>query len=60
VARDRELMKRLAIEPLVPAGLAATHSHEHAHEEGHVHGPDCSHSHAPARPGAACNATRQR
>ena len=24
----------------------------------HVHGPDCSH--APARPGAACNATRQR
>ena len=24
------------------------------------HGPGCSHTHAPARPGAACNATRQR
>jgi biotin synthase len=52
VARDRALMTRLGIEPLVPPGLAA--------DAGHVHGPGCSHAHAPARPGAACNATRQR
>jgi biotin synthase len=60
VARDRELLTRLGIEPLVPPGLAAsapTHSHELEDAE-HVHGPGCSHS-AP-RPGAACNATRQR
>src|SRR3954471_12551391 len=54
VARDRLLMTRLGIEPLVPAGLAAGDGGEH------VHGPDCSHAHTPARPGAACNATRQR
>jgi len=60
VARDRALMARLGIEPLVPPGLAANGAQGHAHEEGHVHGPGCSHSHAPSRPGAACNATRQR
>jgi biotin synthase len=60
VARDRALMTRLGIEPLVPAGLAANGAQEHAQTDGHVHGPGCSHSHAPARPGAACNATRQR
>src|SRR5207342_2470336 len=60
VARDRALMARLGIEPLVPVGLAASHgASEHSPEE-HVHGPDCSHSHASPRPGAACNATRQR
>jgi biotin synthase len=48
VARDRALMTRLGIEPLVPAGLAARG------EAGHSHG------HSPARPGSACNATRQR
>jgi biotin synthase len=59
VARDRALMTRLGIEPLVPAGLAtSTGTHPHAHEE-HVHGPGCSHS-TPARPTGACNATRQR
>jgi len=60
VARDRALMARLGIEPLVPAGLAANAAPEHAHAEGHVHGPGCSHSLAPARPGASCSATRQR
>jgi biotin synthase len=50
VARDRALMARLGIDPLVPPGLAAEH----------VHGPGCAHDHAPARPVAACNATRQR
>jgi biotin synthase len=50
VARDRALMARLGIDPLVPPGLAAEH----------VHGPGCGHDHAPARPVAACNATRQR
>jgi biotin synthase len=62
VARDRALMTRLGIEPLVPAGLAASNgSVEQAHgPEEHVHGPGCSHAHAPSRPGAACNATRQR
>ena len=60
VARDRALMTRLGIEPLIPVGLAASGAQEHAQVDGHVHGPGCSHSHAPARPGAACNATRQR
>jgi len=55
VARDRLLMTRLGIEPLVPAGLADRV--ETAADE-HVHGPGCSH--AAPRPGAACNATRQR
>ncbi|HLA70167.1 MAG TPA: biotin synthase BioB [Steroidobacteraceae bacterium] len=60
VARDRALLTRLGIEPLVPPGLAArtdAPAHGHEHEE-HVHGPGCSH--AAPRPGAACNATRQR
>jgi biotin synthase len=57
VARDRALLARLGIEPLVPPALAdAREAAEH------VHGPNCSHtvSHAAPRPGAACNATRQR
>jgi biotin synthase len=54
VARDRALLTRLGIEPLVPPALAA----QAAESAEHVHGPDCSHG-AP-RPGAACNATRQR
>jgi biotin synthase len=58
VARDRALLTRLGIEPFTPPGLAAPEAK--AHEEAHVHGPGCSHAHAPARPGAACNATRQR
>ena len=49
VARDRALMQRLGIEPLVPPGLGS---------DEHVHGPGCDHS--PARPTAACSATRQR
>jgi biotin synthase len=61
VARDRALLTRLGIEPLVPPGVAAMQTGESA---GHVHGPGCSHehehAHAPARPGSACNATRQR
>src|SRR5688572_4426160 len=68
VARDRALMTRLGIGPLIPAGLEANadgvvEGREHHHHEtvaGHVHGPGCAHEHAPARPGAACNATRQR
>jgi biotin synthase len=60
VARDRALFDRLGITPMiaapvVPAPAAAT---EPAHVVAHVHGPDCDH--APARPTAACNATRQR
>ena len=56
VARDRALMSRLGIEPLIPAGLDAPKSKDH------VHGPGCAHehAHAPVRPGASCNATRQR
>jgi biotin synthase len=57
VARDRALLARLGIEPLVPPAVAAAHGQESAP---HVHGPDCAHSHAPVRPGASCNATRQR
>jgi len=68
VARDRALMTRLGIGPLIPAGLTANadgvvETREHHHHENvseHVHGPDCSHDHAPARPTAACNTTRQR
>jgi biotin synthase len=55
VARDRLLMTRLGIEPLVPPGLA---DRVGTPAEEHVHGPGCSH--AAPRPGAACNATRQR
>jgi biotin synthase len=59
VVRDRELLTRLGIQPLVPPAVAAAQANEAAE---HVHGPDCSHvvSHAAPRPGAACNATRQR
>ena len=59
VVRDRDLMKRLGIEPLIPAGLPAPVSQEAA---GHVHGPQCAHdhAHAPVRPASACSATRQR
>ena len=59
VARDRALMTRLGIEPLIPAGLPAPTSQDPA---GHVHGPHCAHdhAHAPVRPASACNATRQR
>jgi hypothetical protein len=64
-------MARLGIGPLVPPGLTANgegvvESREHHHhetiDEAHVHGPDCAQDpgHAPKRPGAACNATRQR
>jgi biotin synthase len=53
VTRDRELLERLGIHPLTPPALAAA-----APE--HVHGPECAHEHAPARPTHACNATRQR
>jgi biotin synthase len=91
VARDRALMTRLGIGPLIPAGARVSdgvvetsaqdhhdhgHAHDHAHEHGqgcgqdsaHVHGAGCAHDHghdhdgghAPVRPGAACNATRQR
>jgi biotin synthase len=61
VARDRALMTRLGIEPLVPTGLAANAAHAPEQAcDGHVHGPGCSHAQAPARPAAACNATRQR
>ena len=52
VARDRALLERLGIHTLTPPALAEPAEH--------VHGPDCAHAHAPARPGAACNATRQR
>ena len=70
VARDRALMARLGMEPLIPPGLAAGSNgvveipaHDPAGQAGHVHGPGCAHVHdhqAPARPAAACSATRQR
>jgi biotin synthase len=67
VARDRALMQRLGIGPLIPPGVTVTdgivEESAHAHPE-HEHGPGCAHDHgqghAPARPGSACNATRQR
>jgi biotin synthase len=46
VARDRELMSRLGIEPLVPPAVAAAR--------------EVAHGHAPARPTGTCSATRQR
>src|SRR5262245_25380920 len=55
VERDRALLTRLGIEPLVPPAVAAARA-----GEPHVHGPDCAHDHSPARPTHACNATRQR
>jgi biotin synthase len=58
VARDRALLTRLGIQPFTPPSLAAAEDAPTSAE--HVHGPGCSHSHAPSRPGAACNATRQR
>jgi biotin synthase len=63
VARDRALLTRLGIEPLVPPAVAEARAQEHAHSHAgdeHVHGPGCAHGHAAPRPGAACNATRQR
>ena len=55
VARDRALLTRLGIEPLVPPGLAATQTSEPAE---HVHGPNCSH--AAPRPSSSCAATPRR
>ena len=64
VARDRALMTRLGIEPLVPPAVAAAAAAEHTHDESaeHVHGPHCSHtgSHAAPRPSGTCSTTRQR
>ena len=63
-----ELFRKLArIEQLHADGIVESREHHH-HETivepaaAHVHGPGCAHehAHAPARPGAACNATRQR
>jgi hypothetical protein len=45
-------MERQELQPLVPPGLAT--------DTEHVHGPGCAQDHSPARPTAACNATRQR
>ena len=56
VARDRALFERLGISPMAPA--LSNNGADAAHE--HVHGPDCDHAQSPARPTAACNATRQR
>ena len=60
VARDRALLTRLGIEPLVPPGTRG--GAERSEPAEHVHGPQCSHtgSHAAPRPSATCNATRQR
>jgi biotin synthase len=55
VARDRALLTRLGIEPLVPPGLAASQTSEPAE---HVHGPNCSH--AAPRPSSSCAATPRR
>jgi uncharacterized protein YchJ len=34
-----------------PSGLAPSHEDEHEHDDGHVHGPGCSHHHhAPQLP----------
>jgi biotin synthase len=61
VARDRALLTRLGIEPLVPpavAAAAAAHHHsDHQHAE-HVHGPGCSH--AAPRPSSSCATTPRR
>jgi biotin synthase len=54
VARDRALLERLGIKPMLPP----QGEQQPAPVDGHVHGPDCGH--APARPAHACNATRQR
>jgi len=62
VARDRALFDRLGITPMIPAPTAPAQlaAQELAPAVAHVHGPDCDHAQAPARPTAACNATRQR
>jgi biotin synthase len=64
VARDRALLARLGIAPMAredeqPLGPPAS-AEAQREAAGHVHGPDCAHGHAPVRPGATCNATRQR
>jgi biotin synthase len=60
VARDRALMTRLGLEPLVPASVAATSGSDTAGSTEHVHEPGCAHTHSSPRPAAACSATRQR
>ena len=62
VARDRALFDRLGIAPMIPAPMvpAQLAAQEPVPADAHVHGPDCDHAQAPARPTAACNATRQR
>jgi biotin synthase len=55
VEHDRQLLARLGINALIPVTVATNDA-----ADAHVHGPDCGHAHAPARPSAACNATRQR
>ncbi len=50
VERDRALLSRLGIQPLVPPAVAAARASE----------PSEPHGRAPARPMAACSATRQR
>ena len=55
VARDRALLTRLGIEPLVPPGLAGSQASEPVE---HVHGPNCSH--AAPRPSSSCAATPRR
>jgi len=61
VTRDRALLARLGIQPLVPPGLSPPQAPAHEHEE-HVHGAHCSHtgSHTSARPVSSCAATRRR
>ena len=63
VARDRALMTRLGLSPLIPPGLTANAdgvvetpaesachapAEATARESPHVHGPGCAHGHAPA------------
>jgi biotin synthase len=61
VTRDRALLARLGIQPLVPPGLSPPQAPADEHEE-HVHGAHCSHtgSHTAARPESSCAATRRR
>jgi biotin synthase len=62
VARDRALLTRLGIEPLVPPALAAAAERAHDETAGHVHGPHCEHkgSHAAPRPSSSCATTPRR
>jgi biotin synthase len=55
VARDRALLTRLGIEPLVPPAVAAAQASETTE---HVHGPGCSH--AAPRPSTSCATTPRR